>query len=182
MQCLYIKIFENGCMYVGCTQDFEIRMKQHEWNKNNGSNLPVHKAMREFRHITKVLVEDIDDRELLYELELETIKILKDKKITLYNMTSGGKGTLKRTCTNETRKKISESHKGKKYPNISKSRIGSKNPRFKPKEFYENKKTTRNSFKRICKNQNWNFNDFDEIWKGDKNKYYQKEFYYIFKK
>lgn len=182
MQCLYIKIFENYCMYVGCTQNFEIRMKQHEWHKNNGSNLPVHKAMRKFNHTTKILVKDIDDRELLYTLEREIIKILKEKKIKLYNMTLGGKGTLKRVCTKQTRKKLSLAHKGKTYPNISKSKMGNKNPSFNPKEFYATKKTVRNSFKRICKNQNWDFNDFDEVWKGDRNKYYQKEFYYILRK
>lgn len=182
MQCLYIKIFENGYMYVGCTQDFVKRMREHESGKKRGSNLPVHKAMRKYKHYTKILVNNIEDRDFLFELEQETIKILKEKKINLYNMTLGGKGTFERACTDETRKKISASHKGKKYPNISKSKIGSKNPKFNPKEFYETKKTVRNSFKRICKNQNWNFNDFDEVWKGDRNKYYQKEFYYIFKK
>jgi len=46
----------------------------------------------------------------------------------------------------------------------------------KPKEHYAAKATIRSSFKNICKRMDWRFEDFKEIWLGDKinsnNKYY----------
>lgn len=52
------------------------------------------------------------------------------------------------------------------------------NPNYKPKEYYETKTTMRASFKKICKNQGWVFEDFEEIEStekcGEHKKYYYK--------
>ncbi len=55
-----------------------------------------------------------------------------------------------RVFSEETKRKMGESHKGAKSGNS------------KPKEFYATRPTTRSSFKNICKNQSWNFDDFIE--------------------
>lgn len=56
---------------------------------------------------------------------------------------------------------------------------GKKSYKTKPKGYYATKPTKRSAFKIICKHQGWNFEEFKEIWKGDKTKYYHKKYYYI---
>ena len=54
---------------------------------------------------------------------------------------------------------------------------------FKPKEYYGSKLSSRTNMKKICKNNNWDFDDFLEIFKGDKGngKNKRKLFYYVLK-
>lgn len=55
---------------------------------------------------------------------------------------------------------------------------GKNHYKYKPKEYYAFKTTTRNAFKRICKTQNWNASEFEEILSDEKSggckKYYYK--------
>lgn len=93
--CLYVKIFENGKMYVGITNNFEKRMYQH--NKrcySEKSTLPLYNAMRKYSHRTEIWAEGIDDRELLNQLEIQTIAQLKEGGIELYNLSKGGEGVV----------------------------------------------------------------------------------------
>ncbi len=66
-------------------------------------------------YIVDVVVKDIQEW-YAFELEIEMILLYgrKDKgNGTLINMTDGGEGVSGRRCTEETRQKISTSHKGK---------------------------------------------------------------------
>lgn len=64
--------------------------------------------------------------------------------------------------------------------NIMHSFSGSKSYNYKPKNYYKNKTTSRSDFKRICKKQNWIFEDFEEVYSGEKYKTHRK-YYYIYK-
>lgn len=56
----------------------------------------------------------------------------------------------------------------------------------KSKEYYETNAVLRTHFKKVCKNRNWNFDDFEEIfaeeWYVRPNGYRQRKFYYKEKK
>ncbi|MEG0151635.1 MAG: hypothetical protein RR744_00450 [Cellulosilyticaceae bacterium] len=58
-------------------------------------------------------------------------------------------------------------------------KIGDLNSMAKPKEYYSVNTSFRHSFKKICKNRGWNFEDFNEIFSGEISNNYQKRFYYI---
>lgn len=62
--------------------------------------------------------------------------------------------------------------KGSKVENSTKS---------KPKEYYANKTSLRSDFKKICKYQSWNFEDFEEVFSGDKSNGGHKKYFYIYK-
>lgn len=56
---------------------------------------------------------------------------------------------------------------------------GSNSANYKPKEYYATKTTKRTDFKKICKNQGWLFDDFEETFgewhyynNGARTKYY----------
>lgn len=59
---------------------------------------------------------------------------------------------------------------------------GCRNHNSKPKEYYAENYVRRENFKATCKNQGWNFEDFEEVWKGDKDSRYNKKYYYIYKR
>lgn len=54
--------------------------------------------------------------------------------------------------------------------------IGEENPNSKPIEYYVENPTQRCHFKEACKNNKWNFDEFEEVYSGkkcvNKNKYY----------
>lgn len=64
--------------------------------------------------------------------------------------------------------------------NMRHSHLGSKSYKAKPKEYYATKSTRRDSFRGICQRQGWQFEDFEEIFKGDRYDG-RKKFYYIYK-
>ena len=103
------------------------------YSKN--SQLPAYRAMRKYNHRTEIWADNIDDRELLCQMEIQAIAQLKDAGIELYNLTDRGGGTSgwKHTC--ESKKKISKAHKGKiisdKHKEILKAmNSGDKNPMY----------------------------------------------------
>lgn len=62
-------------MYVGITNDFDIRMYHHDRNAYSKKiNLPVYNAMRKYRHRTEIWADNTDDRELLNQLEIQAIE------------------------------------------------------------------------------------------------------------
>lgn len=188
---LYVKIFDNGKMYVGITQNFYKRMFVHEKDAyKKMSKLPVHCAMRKHNHRTEIWANNIDDRELLYMLEKQTIAQLKSYGVILYNATSGGEG-CDTPKTKEWKEKIANAIKGEKHymfgkhlqqstkDKLSKRFSGEGNPFYnkhhsvetiakiketkkKPKEYFENHPTDRWYFKKICDRNNWDYNDFIE--------------------
>lgn len=63
--------------------------------------------------------------------------------------------------------------------NRLKKQLGFKHPKAKQKKFYETKATTKSNFKKICKTQGWNFDDFEHINSGEKAK--DRHYLYFFK-
>jgi len=218
---LYAKKFDNGAIYIGITNNFNRRMHQHEYQAYvNNSQLLVHKAMRKHNHTTERWSYGIQDRELILELEIQTIQQLKSNGIKVYNMTDGGEGTLGSYWTNDmklnmsklkkgtypsedTKKKMSISRKkrvgnlapsfGKHHSKktkalMSKQRKGINNPMYgktgvlsskhKPKVYYATKSSRRYLFKEVCKNNNWNINNFEEIYSNETENDGHKKYYY----
>lgn len=184
---VYLKEFENGKLYIGVTNNFKRRMAEHELdskNKNKSAyNNKIYKAMRKYKHTTKILINTTDYEETL-KYESLVIKNFKDLGYEIYNMTNGGQGGAGREVSQETRDKLSESRKGIK-PSLEsrikmrEAQLGSKNHNFgkpkseetkrklsishsKPKEYYSTKTTTRSDFKKICSTQKWKIEDFEE--------------------
>lgn len=160
---LYVKKFDNGKMYVGITNNFDRRMYMHQWEAySKNSQLLVHKAMRKYSHTTEIWAECIDDRDLIYMLEAQTIKQLKDEGIELYNMTDGGLDEM-----------------GTTY-----GMSGQLNPNSKSIEYHATKDTTRRNFRRTCDRNGWNFEDFEEIFsrRVARKDGIRKDTYYTYKK
>ena len=160
---LYVKIFDNGKMYVGITNNFDRRMYQHQWSAySENSNLQVHRAMRKYGHRTEIWAEGISDRDLIFDLEKQTIQQLRELGLSLYNTVEGGLAGL-----------------GEMY-----GLSGVSNPNSKPAEYYESNETTRQNFKRTCIRQGWSFYDFDEIFSSrvSRKDGIRKDIYYTYKK
>lgn len=135
--CLYVKIFKNGKMYVGITNNFDRRMYMHQYEAYiKNSDFFVHRAMRKYDHKTEVWAKGIKDRELINQLEIQTIEQLKEYGIELYNIAEGGQGN---------------------------QMYGDKNPSAKDKIYYKTNSVLRKTFKRVCNNRNWKFDDFKEV-------------------
>lgn len=104
-----------------------------------GSGVALHRAYNKYgiEHFTKKILAYADTLEKLNWFERYYIKKYNAKSSKGYNLTNGGDGKVGCFITEETKKKLSESHKGKKFPNrkpmseeqkckISKARIGKK--------------------------------------------------------
>ena len=154
---IYLKTFDDGFVYVGVTNNFNRRMREHNNDSKGKSNMRVHKHMRLHSHETEILAcfEDYKDA-LNYEILI--IDNFKNLGFDVLNSTVGGEGIVGLIKTNEHRKNLSKSLKGKlrKIPNaetrakmsasqkgrklteehkkilaeFGKSRIGEKNPNF----------------------------------------------------
>lgn len=177
-------------MYVGITNNFDRRMREHQWEAfMRGSKLLVHKAIRKYEHTTEVWCSEIDDIELLHELEIQTIQQLRDGGYVLYNMTIGGEGVVGHAMSDETKERMSMTRSGvakteKHKKEISKSMVGkhsgNKNPKAKQKEYFALKETQRGGFKITCARMGWNFEDFIETDSGNKDGKIKK-YYYTYK-
>lgn len=134
---IYAFIDDKGqYFYIGKTCDINRRNKEHLFEINKGNNLPKYNKLRKLLreghdfHSLVIIVEDglscdqIDDREIYY------IRKLREEGYTLKNLTDGGDGgimsipgvgdkiraaNLDRKCSDLTKKKISESNKGKRF-------------------------------------------------------------------
>ena len=115
----------NGKKYVGQVTTKRFKARQNKWNN---LNLPY--AGNVINNARKKYGIDAFDFEILKECEDEElnkwemyfIKELNTKVPYGYNMTDGGDGCPGYIHSEETKKKISESHKGKKHPNYGKHR------------------------------------------------------------
>ena len=58
------------------------------------------------------------------------------------------------------------SNYGTRNDKISKNKIGNRHFRYRDKESYLKKSTTKNTFKLACKDKKWDFNNFEEIFSG----------------
>lgn len=156
MNCLYAKIFDNNKMYIGITNNFDRRMYEHQRDAYcNNSQLAVHRAMRKHNHTTEIWSYGVEDRDVLNQLEIQTIQQLKDFGILLYNMTEGGECGSGAVRSQETRDKISNSLK-------SLCLKGADSVNAKTMKYFEGNPVFRGNFKRTCKTMGWDFNNFEE--------------------
>src|SRR5579864_3534071 len=103
----------NGKIYIGQTTNFEKRKKNHlnqSYNhKQKHYNYYFHNAIRvhgDENFKWEILLDNIQSREELDKLEIETIKKYNsNNKDVGYNMTEGGERV---TLTEEIRKRISQ--------------------------------------------------------------------------
>lgn len=120
---LYIIINNlNNDIYIGITtRAFIERFNQHRTNSRT-KNTHLYNAIRKyglenFDFLPLVYYSEEVDPEYIYQKEQETIEWYKTNhpEINLYNMTDGGEGKVGIKMSDETKRKMSEAHKGKQY-------------------------------------------------------------------
>lgn len=133
----------NGKCYIGqTTRTVNERVREHLKESKKDSEYTIHRAIRKYgidNFNIEILEDNVIDIDSLNKLEIFYIAKFGSFGERGYNMTEGGysgvhlKGELSpwygRKHTEETRKKISEAHKGKKFTeehlkNMSKVRKG----------------------------------------------------------
>jgi len=131
MGCLYKIDFKNGKSYIGITiSRGERRLKIHERNMENGRTSILYSAFKKYpgQYTVKELAWS-DNWNVLCKIEQQAIKTFNTKIPHGYNMTDGGDGSVghspsketkrkmslaaRRTCTEETKRKIGSSNTGK---------------------------------------------------------------------
>ena len=111
---------DNSVAYVGKDSNIEInkRHKDHQMPSNYDKQ-PFNRILQSNpnRYSYQVLVWNVKDQETLTALEVQNIRQLKPK----FNYTIGGDGTTGYKHNTDSRKKMSESTKGKNHPNYGKN-------------------------------------------------------------
>ena len=179
MYCIYrITNKVNGKTYIG----------QHKYRKLNdnymGSGVYLKAAKKKYgiENFTKTILEfDIPNVDLANDWEQMYILFERAKGKAEYNIANGGLGSAGHHCSLETRRKISESNKGKnsgKYPSDytrkkrSESLKGDKNPNYGKHLSYETKRKISESKKgTLVWNKGKPCNEYTKIklsklWKG----------------
>lgn len=95
--CVYIAKFPNGKRYVGLTNDFENRKRQHLQEANGTNKYPFYNAIRKHGLPEWNILADNLTPEQAAELEIDTIACLKTmcSDGTGYNQTKGGEFKIK---------------------------------------------------------------------------------------
>lgn len=115
----------NGCIYIGITNNFERRMREH---KNNAENLnykyksKLYNAMRKYgiENFSSEIIETVKSRKQLEEREKHWIKFYNSTDHELgYNITDGGTGG----CTHDVSGENNPMY-GHKYTDAEKKKIG----------------------------------------------------------
>ena len=119
----------NGKKYIGQVTTKRFKARQNKWNN---LNLPyagnVINNAREKYGIESFgfeILKECEDNEL-NQWEMYFIKKLNTKVPYGYNMTDGGGGMSGFTVSEETRKKLSEAHRGKKFSEEHKRKMSEK--------------------------------------------------------
>lgn len=115
---IYLKTFDDGFVYIGVTNNFNRRMREHNNDSNGKSNMRVHKHMRTHSHETEILAYFENYKDAL-NYEILIIENFKNLGFDVLNSTIGGEGISGLIRTNEHRKNLSKSLKGiiRKKPN-----------------------------------------------------------------
>lgn len=110
----------NGKLYIGKTNNPKRRWILHRNYAKSSSpsprfNYPIYKALRKYgiSNFTFDVMQCFSTEIEALEAEREWIAYLRSFGIPSYNITNGGEGTSGHNHSPETRKKISESNKGK---------------------------------------------------------------------
>ena len=151
---VYIATSPIGKQYVGKTNNFQVRVRNHNSEARQGKGFVLHAAIRKYGCLEFKEVFVAFDEAAAFSLEKQLIKELNTKIPHGYNLTDGGEGIS--NPGPETRAKIAKAHKHKKLSEKTKlllkkanlgkkhsattcakmsvSRKGKKNPMFgKPK-------------------------------------------------
>lgn len=123
MFCIYAIINKiNNKTYVGKTQNFQKRIKDHLKIANGGKETYpnsfsyVHAAINKYGKENfdfSILIDNIENESLAFELEKEKICELKTSGYLLYNLTEGGDGVVGHKFSKESKIKMSLAHIGK---------------------------------------------------------------------
>lgn len=125
MALVYIATSPSGKKYVGKTVwPFLKRKNCHLWHADNGSNFPIHRAIRKFGNNIKweIYKSGISEEEA-NKLEIKLIKNLNTLGPNGYNCTVGGDGSSGFKHSFKTRSIMSLHRKGKKFSVVHKKRI-----------------------------------------------------------
>lgn len=107
--------------YVGRTKhsDPAKRLKDHLWNAKKGKPYHVYNWIRQVQSNGDFIVISIVEEDLSWEdsaiAEMRHIETLRSQGYDLTNMTLGGEGSLGVIRSEEYRRKLSASHKGKVF-------------------------------------------------------------------
>lgn len=122
-----IRNLSNNKRYIGSSYNIHKRWLQHRWDLENKKHHSRHLQLSWDRYgsdnfqifvLEKTGIENLETRERYYVEFYESTN-----GEFGYNETSGGKGCPDRKVAIETREKISNSNKGKRHSEISKTRI-----------------------------------------------------------
>jgi group I intron endonuclease len=125
----YIYIIENridGKVYVGKANDVKRRWEKHRAAAREGSDGLLYRAMRKHgveNFQIRVIDEADDESYVLNTLEPMWISRLRDEGAELYNLTNGGDGIPGLVHSEETKRKMSESQRGKKISDEQKLKL-----------------------------------------------------------
>jgi len=115
--CVYkITNLVSGTLYIGKTNNMIDRFKSHITAANSGNNNQIIcKAIAKYgsNNFSIELIDDNLSEDMAFLLEISWINLLKSTGNRLYNMTIGGEGRSGLKHSEETKKKMSESQKGK---------------------------------------------------------------------
>lgn len=147
----------NNKIYIGCTIDYDRRVRQHKSCKFKGATL-LHKAFLKYgaNSFSFEIIGSYKSEEEMFKAEVECIKQFNSLDPVGYNLHHGGKGgkiclteqqykdrvelgkglskinvgnkyNLGRKASKETKQKLSAINKGKKMPQESKDKISKAN-------------------------------------------------------
>lgn len=113
MSFVYALLDNKGVRYIGKSVNLRHRLSEH-WRTRNKKDYPVYRWLRKQTSLCWTVLEFSVDKALLNELERKWIALFRPTGLLL-NLTEGGEGTLGRTHSAETRRKIGQSKIGKSY-------------------------------------------------------------------
>jgi group I intron endonuclease len=125
----YIYIIENkinGKAYIGKANDIKRRWGKHRDAARDGSDGLLYRAMRKHgieNFQIRVIDEADDESYVLNTLEPMWISRLRNEGVELYNLTNGGDGIPGLIHSEETKRKMSESQRGKKMSDEQKLKL-----------------------------------------------------------
>lgn len=115
----------NGMVYIGKTiRTLKYRKYRHLSDSSSNSNTYFHKAIRKYgkENFEWSILVETDSESKLNALEKFYIMIYR-KMLGVYNLTEGGEGMSGYTQAEESRKKVSDSKKGKPRDEETKKKI-----------------------------------------------------------
>ena len=115
----------NKVRYVGQTIDLNKRMNSHiNYSKNHSTHKAnwINSLLKENLEPNIMVLEECDSNDV-NDREIYWIKRFRDSGHNLTNSTNGGEGTVGHIFSDEHRRKLSESSKGRKHSKETKNKI-----------------------------------------------------------